>query len=873
MHPLAKRGLRTALVTGGLLMLGTGIASASENHNPDRPAAPLDSPADLGVAVPVHIAHNAMGTPLGQRNLPTVDRTVRTGDRPGSELVIPVDISGNAIAAGGDAATRNDSSQSAGSGDAVLAGGNPGTGTGNVVAVDHVAPVQVTGNAIGLGGNAHSDNTAHQSATSGGDLTTNGRGGVLAGNILAEQGATPVQVNGNAIAAGGQAHTVSRTDSAARSGGSLGTGGDGGTLAGNVGTIPIATPVELTGQSLSLAGNSSSTSQNSSSATAGNTDRDTPRGPTYLVTSGDPATLAGNVVDPEVSGPVAVNGNAGSLAGNSNAQGSTDTTTRTGGTTSTTGAGSTGSGNLVQVPVVEPTEAFGNALAAAGTAHTGQSNMDNSGAAGNSYTSGANGVLSGNAATAPIAGSNDLFGNGFSVLGIATGTASNAVATSSGGYAGTIAPDSVGSGNVAQAPVTAPAEVFGDAGSVAGLASGTVPVENKTTSAGGTPNALDDNGTLSSNVVSAPTVLPAQVFGDAAGVLANTSSSSNANNQLANGGSPRSTGRHGTGSGNIVQAATADPVQLFNDGASVLGNGSATGSNTMSGTAGGPATTTGRGGTAAGNIVNIADAGPVQGYGLAAAVLGNERAAARSSTASSAGGDGSTDGTAGTLAGDVLSVPVTQAVRAAGSAAAGAGNASSAGLGDTASRAGGDDTSSGDWGTFSGDLLAVPATGVTQAAADPVAVAGNAAALGGGPTAATSGGTQRTGGAGAFAARTIALPLGADLPVVRVPVALLGRAFSDGAAPTVISDGGAPATVEPPAGTAGLLGATELPGMAGLPRNTAPSVVPAGGPAALLDEVPGLAGLTGGVAPAAPGTMSPMGRPVYIQPGGYARSI
>ena len=73
MHTWAKRSLQTALVTGGLLMLGTGIASADENVNPDRPASPLDG----SVRVPVHMDNNALGTPLGQRNLPSIDKELR----------------------------------------------------------------------------------------------------------------------------------------------------------------------------------------------------------------------------------------------------------------------------------------------------------------------------------------------------------------------------------------------------------------------------------------------------------------------------------------------------------------------------------------------------------------------------------------------------------------------------------------------------------------------------------------------------------------------------------------------------------------------------------------------------------------------------
>ncbi len=77
MQTWAKRGLQTALVTGGLLMLGTGIASADEDVNPDRPASPLDG----SVRVPVHFDNNALGTPLGQKNLPSIDKELRVSVR------------------------------------------------------------------------------------------------------------------------------------------------------------------------------------------------------------------------------------------------------------------------------------------------------------------------------------------------------------------------------------------------------------------------------------------------------------------------------------------------------------------------------------------------------------------------------------------------------------------------------------------------------------------------------------------------------------------------------------------------------------------------------------------------------------------------
>ncbi|WP_156755362.1 hypothetical protein [Actinokineospora pegani] len=72
MHTWAMRGLQTALVTGGLLMLGTGIASADEDVNPDRLANALDAVPNI----PAHLDGSATGTPFGQRDLPLIDHTL-----------------------------------------------------------------------------------------------------------------------------------------------------------------------------------------------------------------------------------------------------------------------------------------------------------------------------------------------------------------------------------------------------------------------------------------------------------------------------------------------------------------------------------------------------------------------------------------------------------------------------------------------------------------------------------------------------------------------------------------------------------------------------------------------------------------------------
>ncbi|HEX3651062.1 MAG TPA: hypothetical protein VHV49_21770 [Pseudonocardiaceae bacterium] len=76
MRTCAQRGLRTALITGGLLMLGTGIANATENV----PAAPIDAGGTPG-AGPVQalgkegadVLHNMLSTASGNA-MTNVDR-------------------------------------------------------------------------------------------------------------------------------------------------------------------------------------------------------------------------------------------------------------------------------------------------------------------------------------------------------------------------------------------------------------------------------------------------------------------------------------------------------------------------------------------------------------------------------------------------------------------------------------------------------------------------------------------------------------------------------------------------------------------------------------------------------------------------------
>src|SRR5215470_3887743 len=256
MQTWAKRGLQTALVTGGLLMLGTGIASADENVNPDTPAGPLD----VNLSVPVQISQNAVGTLGKQVNLPEVNKEISTkpvtdvankalapvsktgalqaaapatgalnsavskagaatakgeriqqgpsiqpngdpfmGNKIVGNLVVPIQITGNALGVLGNASVDSDKTQSYSHNTDVNTSGAHGGLAGNVVNLDWALPVQISGNAGGLFGSGHTTGSATQSATATGETTTDGTNGGLSGNVIAPQGATPVQVSGNAL--------------------------------------------------------------------------------------------------------------------------------------------------------------------------------------------------------------------------------------------------------------------------------------------------------------------------------------------------------------------------------------------------------------------------------------------------------------------------------------------------------------------------------------------------------------------------------------------------------------------------------------------------------------------------------------------------
>jgi trimeric autotransporter adhesin len=915
MQTWAKRGLQTALVTGGLLMLGTGIASADEDVNPDKPASPLAG----SVTAPVHMDKNEVGSPLGSHPLPKLhkDAVVRTSDLTGTvptgklapsvdplvdqakqaaagtaapgvdkvraavpshtegardqvapltaktqpltepvtnglsglpgadklahvpsldkvnvpavdarhaepvegnqinvDLVAPIDISGNAIAILGEAHATNDSWHSYGQDRDVAATGAGGVISGNVIDADLAVPVQVANNAVAILGTATACGTSWQEAWATGDIVTDGSNSVLGGNVVAPQVATPVQADGNAVSVLGLADATSQADTSADAGGYILTSGQDSVLGGNAVPVPVASPVKANGNAIMVAGRSVAVSDATADATAGATRVGMYGVPTYVETSGNPGVLAGNIVDPSVSGPVSLCGNATGAAGGADATCDTATDAIAGGTNRSTGEGSVLSGAIVPVPVALPVSGFGNAVPVVGRATADASNTTDSTSGGDSYTRGHESILSGTTAVVSDASPVDLFANSVAAVGDADATAENTANNTSGGNTGTTGDDSLGGGTMGTIPAALPGEIIGNTGAVAGTADSTGS-EVKTTTSGGGSNTADDNGVLASNLVNTPVASAAQLFGNSVGVLGVTDTNAKAVNEVTAGGPSKATGTAGTGSGNIVQAPVSEPVQAFGTGASVLAKGTQCAVNDLDSEAGGDAMSDGVDAIAGGNVVSVPGAGAGQVFGESVAVLGKNDALAGSITESEAGGDTQTNGESGVISGNVLSpqaLPVVQTFAAVVSGVGGI-NSSTA-TNETDAESGGDIDTSGDSGFISGNLVDVPAAAVAQPFGDAVAaVASKSYASGLSDTEGEAGGTSTTSGNGLSSLSGIdaTLPVGANVPVYDVPVEVLAQAMTESANNSDLQVGEGEPQVNLPIG--GGLAPTEVPSL------------------------------------------------------------
>jgi hypothetical protein len=179
MQTWARRSLQAALITGGSLMLGTGIASADEDVNPDRPASPLDPQVEF----PVRVHDDAIGAPAGGQEFPRAGRDALAGGAV---------TTGTLVAKAAPVISRFQS---------VVASRVPGFGRtrsksadpfdGNKVTPHAIGPAEFAGDA---GGDTHVNATSAEEGVHHSLMWTDDAGDVLGGNVVDLDWALPMRI-------------------------------------------------------------------------------------------------------------------------------------------------------------------------------------------------------------------------------------------------------------------------------------------------------------------------------------------------------------------------------------------------------------------------------------------------------------------------------------------------------------------------------------------------------------------------------------------------------------------------------------------------------------------------------------------------------
>ncbi|MBB4917312.1 chaplin family protein [Streptosporangium saharense] len=322
--------------------------------------------------------------------------------------------------------------------------GQHSVGGGNQVNAPVTLPIDISGNAAAVGGNSTAVSQGGSSVTGKGGQggnTTSGKSSVLGGNQVNAPVTAPVNACGNAVSVIGNSKAACRGGASVvrqgRGGGGAGgnrTDGTSSVLGGNQVVAPVTAPANVCGLAVGAVGNAFS------GCKGGAVVPGAPKRPTTGYagtgrpgaggnrTDGTSSVLGGNQVVAPVTAPVNVCGTAIAAVGNA-AAGCVGGSSINGfgpgrgaGGNTTSGRSSVLGGNQAVAPVTAPVNVCGTAVAAVGNAFgacRGGSSVNGGygpGAGGNT-TSGRSGVLAGNQVVAPITAPVNACGNAVAALG------------------------------------------------------------------------------------------------------------------------------------------------------------------------------------------------------------------------------------------------------------------------------------------------------------------------------------------------------------------------------------------------------------------------------------------------------------------------
>ena len=427
--------------------------------------------------------------------------------------------------------------------------GDDGVLSGAQVLAPIAAPVDVTGNAISLLGDAvaapaapaAAPAPATATAPAPAPVTTSGVDSLLGGTQAVVEAAIPVTIGGNAISLTGDAASIGTAAApapvapVAAAPAAPTTSGTDSIGSGSQILPTVSVPVTVGGNAISLLGDAVSEGATSATPTTA------PAAGDAATTSGDDSVLGGTQVLPNITVPVNLGGNAISLLGDSVSSGASTTTGTTPGaaTTAPTAAPSTSGddgiagGSQVVSDITIPVNLGGNAIsvlgdsvstgsATGGTGTTGTTGTTEGTTTGTS-TSGDDAVLGGTqvapAVTAPVT----VGGNAISVLGdaVSTGSATGGTGTTEGTGTGTTTSgdDGIAGGTQVAPVVTAPVTVGGNAISILGdsVSEGAV-TSNAPEGTSGDATTSGDDGILGGTQIVPALNLPILIEGNAVSI-------------------------------------------------------------------------------------------------------------------------------------------------------------------------------------------------------------------------------------------------------------------------------------------------------------------------------------------------------------------
>jgi len=288
----ATRALYATLMTGGLTLLGAGVAHAAETGGDDGIASGTQT--GISIDLPITLAGNGLS------------------------------VLGDSSSSGAETATGGDAQAASEAAEPPATSGDDGVGSGTQALVDVSIPVTLGGNAISVLGDSASEGASTATATTdtegaaagGGEPSgTSGDDAVLGGTQVLPDVTLPVTVGGNAISVLGDSSSTGSNSTVdgpgdAATGGAT-TGGSEAVLGGTQVLPDVTLPVTVGGNAVSIVGDSSSTGSNSTvdgpgdAATGGAT------------TGGSDGVLGGTQLIPVVDVPITIGGNAISVLGDS----------------------------------------------------------------------------------------------------------------------------------------------------------------------------------------------------------------------------------------------------------------------------------------------------------------------------------------------------------------------------------------------------------------------------------------------------------------------------------------------------------------------------------------------------------------------------